>query len=55
MSLRTWIRQNRAEIDRCIDVELRGGHTRRNDEERRLWVLNWEPLYLAARAAGVKV
>ena len=57
-SLRAWIRENRAEIDQAIDRAL--GRTsvdpgRRNDEERRSWVLNDEGLYRWARSERVAV
>lgn len=51
--LRQWIRDNRHEIDECINrVE---GERKRNDEERRLWVLNDEGLYNWARRERVNV
>lgn len=67
MKLRDFIKQNRAEIDRLINGALyrhdgRGGRgvipdppPKRNDEERRQWILNDEGLYLWARGEGVKV
>jgi hypothetical protein len=55
MTLRKFIRDNRQEIDRVIAAELKGQDFRHNDEERRLWVLNFEPLYRWARSYGVQV
>lgn len=55
MSMRTFIRSNRTAID---DVLIRSGggqHGKINDEERELWVLNDEALYLWARSEGVNV
>ena len=62
-----FIRQNRAELDQAINAAIyrydgRGGPgrvpdppPRRNDEERRLWVLNDEGLYNWARSEGVRI
>ena len=48
ISLREWIKLNRKELDECINrVSL---STKRNDDERRLWVLNDEGLYNWARS-----
>ena len=52
MSLREWIRQNRAELDQYIQRESPGAP--RNDHERRLWVLNDEGLYMWAKSEGVR-
>jgi hypothetical protein len=51
-SIVAWIKTHRAEVDaeilrQCPNVG------RLNDRERHLWVLNWEPLYLLAKASGV--
>jgi hypothetical protein len=56
LTLNQFIRKNRKEIDKCIEKALGGPeqHRYRNDEERRLWVLNDEGLYLWARSEGVK-
>ena len=53
MTLREFIKGHRAEIDeavRCLVPD-----NRMNDEERRLWVLNDEGLYLWARSEGVRI
>lgn len=67
MSLRSFIRENRTMIDETINAVIyrhdgNGGRgripvppPRRNDEERRLWVLNDEGLYHMARSVGVKI
>lgn len=52
-SLRKWIQENRAELDRCIRHSCE--NARLNDEERRLWILNDEGLYNWARSEGVRV
>jgi hypothetical protein len=52
MTLKSFIRKNRAEINTVIRRECAG--IRLNDAERRLWILNLEPLYLWARRSGVK-
>lgn len=53
MSLRQFLRQYRPTIDAVIRREC-PNVGRLNDRERRLWVLNHEPLYDLARACGVK-
>jgi len=62
ISLREWIKQNRQQLDDCINAALyrhdgRGGRgtiptppPSRNDAERREWVLNDEGLYNWARS-----
>lgn len=53
MSLGEWVRQHRDTINAAA---VRQGAPRpRNDDERADWVLNDEPLYLAARADGVPI
>lgn len=54
MTIRDFIRENRGEIDNVIKREA-GDGVRINDEERRLWVLNDEGLYLWARSEGVRI
>jgi hypothetical protein len=55
MTLKQFIRENRKELDQCIERVLGSPLTRRNDEERRLWVLNDEGLYNWARCEGVGI
>ena len=52
-SLTTWIKENRQELDECIKRACPGA--RKNDTERRLWVLNDEGLYRWARSEGVNI
>ena len=54
MTLRAFIREHRAEIDKAIARAI-GQETNPlpNDEERRLWVLNDEGLYHWARDKGL--
>lgn len=53
-TMREFIREHRAEIDARINGNLSDPEgTKRNDEERRQWVLNDEGLYLWARSEGV--
>ena len=66
MTMRKFIQENRAEIDRLINAVMfrhdgNGGRgqvpdppPKRNDDERRQWVLNDEWLYRWARSSGVK-
>lgn len=55
MSIYTFIRKNRKLLDEAIRQALNNPEARLNDEERRLWVLNCEGLYLWARSEGVKI
>jgi hypothetical protein len=56
MSIRTFIRKHRAELDAAIARALgQDKNPLPNDAERRLWVLNDEGLYNWARSEGVKV
>ena len=63
MSLRDFIKANRAEIDGVIrratgpKETTMGyqGNLRLTDDERRLWILNDEGLYSWARAEGVRI
>lgn len=48
-TLREFIKLHRAEIDQATQSPYK------NDDERRLWVLNDEGLYLWARSEGVKI
>jgi len=58
MTLRQFIRDNRSELDAAIargmSVSVDDLH-RRNDDERRLWILNDEGLYRWARSEGVRI
>lgn len=53
-SLRTWIRDNRKELDECIHRVVPNIGSL-NDEERRVWILNDEGLYNWARREGVNI
>ena len=52
-SLYEWIKENRTELDKFIQRACLGAP--KNDNERRLWVLNDEGLYNWARSEGVNV
>ena len=53
MTLNQFIKENREELDECIQKACPGAP--RSDSERRLWILNDEGLYNWARSEGVKV
>ena len=56
MTLKQFLKQNRAELDACIARAI--GLPKNpipNDNERRLWVLNDEGLYQWARSEGVRI
>ena len=53
ISLRDFIRAHRATIDNEIEKRIEGA--RRNDDERRMWILNDEKLYNWARSMGVRI
>lgn len=53
MTLKQFIKENRKELDECIQRVAPGSP--RNDNERRLWILNDEGLYRWARSYGVKI
>jgi len=55
MTLQQFIRDNRAELDAAIRRAQGGLLPRKNDEERRLWILNDEGLYNWARSEGVRI
>ena len=63
MTLREFIREHREELDECIArrMSVPGATVQvddlqyRNDEERRLWILNDEGLYNWARSEGVRI
>ena len=52
MSIREFIKQNQAEIDKAIKRVC--PNCRLDDAERREWILNDEGLYNWARSEGVK-
>ena len=54
MTLKKFIKENRQELDACIKRAC-PNCDRFNDEERRLWILNDEGLYLWARGEGVRI
>jgi hypothetical protein len=49
MNLLEFIKKHRPEIDQLTKSQYK------NDEERRLWILNDESLYNWARSEGVKI
>jgi len=53
MTLKQFIKENRQELDKCIQRVCLG--TAMTDKERRLWILNDEGLYNWARSEGVKI
>ena len=55
MTLTQFIKEHRQELDEAIDRALNGNHNLKNDNERRLWVLNDEGLYDWARSEGVRI
>lgn len=56
MTLKQFIKENRQEIDRVIHARLGSDSgVRLNNEERRLWILNDEGLYLWARSERVPI
>ena len=55
MTLKEFIKENRQELDKCIERALGQPSPRKNDEERRLWILNDEGLYRWARSEGVRI
>ena len=50
-SMRDFINEHKKEIDEYLN----GKTNYRNDEERRLWILNDEGLYNWARSEGVNI
>lgn len=54
MNLKQFIRDNRQELDEAIKRVI-GSLPYKNDEERRLWVLNDEGLHNWARSEGVRI
>jgi hypothetical protein len=56
MTLSNFIKENREELDKCINHALNNPSSiRQNDEERRMWILNDEGLYLWAKSCGVRI
>ena len=60
MTLTQFIKTHKAEIDDCIYQELNKGRRspigiRIDNAERRMWILNFEPLYELARRYKVKL
>ena len=65
MEITEIIEQNRTLIDAVIDAERRTANRpappcgrpphKLNDNDRREWILNFEPLYLWARQKGAKI
>jgi len=56
MTFKQFIKEHRAELDACIARALGMEHNpNANDNERRLWILNDEGLYLWARSEGVRI
>lgn len=53
MTLMTFIRQNKAEIDAAIRQAC--PNAKLNNHEREMWILNDESLYRWARSEGVKI
>jgi hypothetical protein len=53
MKLQDFIKENRQELDECIQRVAPGAP--KNDNERRLWVLNDEGLYRWARSEGCRI
>lgn len=53
--MRSFIKENRAELDAAIRKYLGRPEFKLNDEERRQWILNDEGLYNWARSEGVRV
>jgi len=53
MKLQDFIKEHREELDNCIQKAAPGAP--KNDNERRLWILNDEGLYNWARREGVRI
>ena len=53
MTMQEFIKQNRTLIDVVIETRMKGQPFRRDDHERKLWVLNDEELYQWAKKAGI--
>ena len=55
MTMRDFIKENRAELDGCIHKTYGAAYQLKNDAERKLWILNDEGLYRWARSEGVRI
>ena len=56
MTLQQFIKENRAELDKCIARAMgRDENPYPNDQERRQWILNDEGLYRWAKSEGVRL
>lgn len=56
MTLNNFIKENRLEIDQCINLALNNpANAKQNDSERKMWILNDEGLYLWAKSCGVRI
>lgn len=56
MRLSKFIQEHRKELDEYIAKQVHDEEGKRyNDQERRMWVLNDEGLYLWARAEGCRI
>ena len=55
-TLTQFIKENRQEIDKAIARAIgRDENPYKNDQERRLWILNDEGLYNWAKSEGVRI
>ena len=55
MGIYEFVRNHRVAIDEFIKIELGREPQFKNDNERRLWLLNCEPLYQWAKGEGVNI
>ncbi len=55
MRLDKYIQANKEELDSAIKSRVKNSGFKIDNEERRLWILNDEAMYNAARQAGVKI
>ena len=55
MTMQTFLKENRNDIDNCIRLVYGNNCTPTNDKERRDWVLNDEGLHLWAKREGVRI
>ena len=54
MTMKQFIKENKAELDKYIKIQV-GQDVRINNEERRLWILNDYTLYQWAQRSGVNL